>query len=31
MMVQCEFAQYTFGCKTIPMDKAPKWSSLFWR
>jgi hypothetical protein len=23
MMVHCEFTQYTFGCKTIPVDK--KW------
>jgi hypothetical protein len=22
MMVQCEFTQYTFGYKTIPMDNA---------
>jgi hypothetical protein len=22
MMVQCEFTQYTFGCKTIPMDRS---------
>jgi hypothetical protein len=21
MLVQCEFTEYTFGCKTIPMEK----------